>query len=241
MTRTSRRTFIASGAALAALPHLARAEPLSDQTAQALRCPSRLAVPADFIARVVTQGMAAQLGQLVVVGKPRRRRRAGSIDAVAKSAPDGHIAIAWAMPPDLSAARYMTDRMPFDPRRDLAYPTMVVRVPRCWWSTKLGLNNVAALVAHAKGNLAGSTTARPVQGVPSFRSPANSSRVEAGSTSCTCPTGSARRSSTCWPVSADAIADITAMLQHIRSGAPSMLAITSAKTSPVCADHGRAP
>ena len=229
MTSRSRRGFVAGGATLAALPHLARAQAFPSK-------PLKLVVPfaaggsADFIARVVTQGMAAQLGQPVVV---ENRGGAGGlvgIDAVAKSAPDGHT-LCLGNATGLSAAQYMTDRMPFDPDRDLAYLTMVVRVPEVLVvNSKLGLNNVAALVAYAKANPGklnyGSAGASSI-----IRLACELFKVEAGVDIVHVPykgVGPAVIDLLAGQVQMT-IADITAVLQHIRSGALKALAITSAK------------
>ena len=229
MTSRSRRSFVAGGATLAALPLLARAQAFPTK-------PLKLVVPfaaggsADFIARVVTQGMAAQLGQPVVV---ENRGGAGGlvgIDAVAKSAPDGHT-LCLGNATGLSAAQYMTDRMPFDPERDLAYLTMVVRVPEVLVvNSKLGLNNVAALVAHAKANPGklnyGSAGASSI-----IRLACELFKVEAGVDIVHVPykgVGPAVVDLLAGQVQMT-IADITAVLQHIRSGALKALAITSGK------------
>jgi tripartite-type tricarboxylate transporter receptor subunit TctC len=83
---------------------------------------------ADLMARAVAPRMAERLGQPVVVeNRPGAGGNIG-VDAVAKSAPDGHTiglaaAGALAVNPSLYAS------MPFDPQKDLAPVSMLAMIP----------------------------------------------------------------------------------------------------------------
>lgn len=80
---------------------------------------------ADFIARLVAQGLGAALGQQFIV-----ENRGGnvilSVDAVAKAPPDGHVLLlyanaVWTLP--------LLQSVPYDPARDLAPLTLVASSP----------------------------------------------------------------------------------------------------------------
>jgi tripartite-type tricarboxylate transporter receptor subunit TctC len=74
------------------------------------------------------------------------------IDRVAKSAPDGYT-LGLNNASSLSISPYSVAKMPFDPNRDLALITTVVRVPEVIVvNPVLPVNTLAELVAHAKAN-----------------------------------------------------------------------------------------
>jgi tripartite-type tricarboxylate transporter receptor subunit TctC len=106
--------------------------------------------PADIIGRVLGQKMQERLGQPIVIDN---RAGAGGVigaDNVAKSEPDGYsIGIASAGALALSVA--MMDKMPYDPRKDLALITLIARMPQLLAvSTDLPAHTLAELVALAK-------------------------------------------------------------------------------------------
>jgi len=83
---------------------------------------------ADLIARSIAPRMSEKLGQQVVVeNRPGAGGNIG-VDAVAKSAPDGHtfgLAAAGA----LSVNQSLYPSMPFDPQKDLAPISMLAMIP----------------------------------------------------------------------------------------------------------------
>jgi len=84
--------------------------------------------PADLFGRVLAEALGARLGKTVVA---ENRSGAGGVlgvDAVAKSAPDGY-SLALTTLATLAIIPAMPTPMPFDPMRDLAHLTLVVRVP----------------------------------------------------------------------------------------------------------------
>ena len=205
--------------------------------------PLRIIVPfaaggsADGIARILAQGMSAQLGQPVQV---ENRGGAGGIigiDAVAKAPADG-ATLGLGNATGMSAAQFMTDKMPFDSDRDLAHLTMVVRVPEVLVANaKLGFANTAALVSYARANPGklnyGSAGASSI-----IRLACELFKAEAGIDIVHVPyTGIG-------PAVVDllagqvqiTIADVPAVLQQIRSGALKPLAITSARRVPMLPD-----
>jgi tripartite-type tricarboxylate transporter receptor subunit TctC len=83
---------------------------------------------ADLVARSIAPQMAERLGQPVVVeNRPGAGGNIG-VDAVAKSAPDGHtIGLAAAGALTVNPTLYAS--MPFDPQRDLAPISMLAMIP----------------------------------------------------------------------------------------------------------------
>ena len=106
--------------------------------------------PADLFGRALAQGMSANLGQPVVI---ENRAGAGGligVDAAAKAAPDGYT-LALNSASAVSIAPYSMDKMPFDPRKDLALITTVVRVPEVLIvHPSVPAKNLDELIAHAK-------------------------------------------------------------------------------------------
>ena len=205
--------------------------------------PLKIVVPfaaggsADAMARILAQGMTAQLGQPITI---ENRGGAGGIigiDAVAKAAPDGYT-LGLGNATGMSAAQFMTDKMPFDSDRDLAHLTLVVRVPEVLVAnSKLGFNTTANLVTYAKANPGklnyGSAGASSI-----IRLAVELFKVEAGVDIVHVPykgIGPAVIDLLAGQVQLT-IADVPAVLQHIRSGALKPLAITSAKRVPMLPD-----
>ncbi|MFN0305456.1 MAG: Bug family tripartite tricarboxylate transporter substrate binding protein [Burkholderiales bacterium] len=108
--------------------------------------------PADLFGRALGQGMSANLGQPVVI---ENRAGAGGligVDAAAKAAPDGYT-LALNSASAVSIAPYSMDKMPFDPRKDLALITTVVRVPEVLIvHPSMPAKNLDELIAYAKAN-----------------------------------------------------------------------------------------
>jgi tripartite-type tricarboxylate transporter receptor subunit TctC len=83
---------------------------------------------ADVVARAIQPHMEKQLGQPVVI---EHRTGAGGmigVDAVAKSPPDGHV-IALAGAGALFANPASSERMPYDPLKDLAPVSLLAEIP----------------------------------------------------------------------------------------------------------------
>jgi tripartite-type tricarboxylate transporter receptor subunit TctC len=140
-------------------PALASAQGPSTSSGQAYPSkPVRLIVPfpaggpADLFARALAQGMSANLGQPVIV-----ENRAGvggvlGVDNVAKAPPDGYL-LAMNSGSAVAIAPFSMEKMPYDPKKDLALITTVVKVPEVLAvHPSLPANTLAELVAYAKAN-----------------------------------------------------------------------------------------
>src|SRR6185295_4482480 len=84
--------------------------------------------PADIFGRALAQGMAAELGQPVVVENISGVGGVLGVDRLAKSAPDGYTMCINSASP-LVIAPYSLAKMPYDAKKDFALITLVVRVP----------------------------------------------------------------------------------------------------------------
>jgi len=130
--------------------------PLGAQTYPAK--PVRLIVPfpaggpADIFGRFLAQGMSAQFGQPVVIENISGMSGALGVDRVAKSPPDGY-ALSLISSSAASIGPFAIAKMPFEPIRDLALITTMVRVPEVVVvNPALPVNTLAELIAYAKAN-----------------------------------------------------------------------------------------
>src|SRR5262245_55167516 len=90
--------------------------------------PSSAGGPVDVIARIVTQGLAEQLNQQIVIDN--RAGAAGLIGAelVAKSAPDGYTLLFGFSGP-LAIVPNLNETTPYDPLKDFASVTLAASAP----------------------------------------------------------------------------------------------------------------
>jgi tripartite-type tricarboxylate transporter receptor subunit TctC len=130
--------------------------PLDAQTYPAK--PIRLIVPfpaggpADIFGRFLALGMSVNLGQPVVIENVSGLSGALGVDRAAKAPPDGY-ALALISSSAASIGPFAIARMPFDPNKDLALITALVRVPEVVVvNPALPANTLPELVAHAKAN-----------------------------------------------------------------------------------------
>lgn len=108
--------------------------------------------PADIFGRVFAQGMSANLGQPVIVENRAGAAGVMGVDTVAKAAPDGYT-LAFNSSSAVAMAPFSLSAMPFDPRRDLALITTVVRVPEVLVvHPSLAVNTFAELIAYARAH-----------------------------------------------------------------------------------------
>ena len=148
----SRRTAL--GAALGGLAAL----PLGEAGAQTpfpnksmtLVIPFPAGGPSDVFGRHLAQGMASRIGQSVVVENKSGAAGVTGVDFVAKAGSDAHVmgmmsTSAGAIMPTLMP------RMPYDPKKDIAPITLMVRVQEMLVvNSKLGINDFKGFVAAAK-------------------------------------------------------------------------------------------
>ncbi|MBX6372954.1 MAG: tripartite tricarboxylate transporter substrate binding protein [Acetobacteraceae bacterium] len=118
--------------------------------------PLRLIVPfppgggADIFGRVFADALGTQLGQPVVVENRAGVGGVTGVDVAAKAAPDGYT-LGFTTAGVLAIAPAMPMRMPFDPARDLAHLTLVVRVPEVLVvHPGTGFTTLGELIAAAK-------------------------------------------------------------------------------------------
>jgi len=108
--------------------------------------------PADIFGRALAQGMAAELGQPVVVENVSGVGGVLGVDRAAKAAPDGYtLCINSASP--LVIAPYSLSKIPYDVKKDFAFLTLVVRVPEVLAvHPSMPVSSLADLVSYAKAN-----------------------------------------------------------------------------------------
>src|SRR4051812_9661145 len=106
--------------------------------------------PADIFGRSFAQALSAQLGQPVIVENKSGVGGVLGTDAAAKGAPDGYT-LAFNNQGSVAMAPFAVARMPYDPSKDLAPVTTVVKVPEIVVAhPSLGVATLAELIANAK-------------------------------------------------------------------------------------------
>lgn len=193
--------------------------------------------PSDIFGRGLAQGMAAELGQPVVVENVAGVGGVIGVERALKSAPDGYT-LGLNSASTLSIAPYSLARLPYDVKKDVALVTLVVRVPEVLAvHPSVPAKTLAELVAYAKAN------------------PGKINFGSAGSGSITHLAGELLKAEAkvdlvhvpykgAAPAVTDllggqvqmGIFDVPVLLSHIRSGRLRALAITSAKRSAALPD-----
>jgi tripartite-type tricarboxylate transporter receptor subunit TctC len=108
--------------------------------------------PADIFGRSFAQGLSSGLGQTVIVENKSGVGGVLGIDAVAKAPPDGYT-LGFNNQGSVSMAPYALTRMPFNPNKDLAFITTVVKVPEVVVvNPSLPVASLAELIAYARAN-----------------------------------------------------------------------------------------
>src|SRR5579871_708690 len=108
--------------------------------------------PADIFGRALAHGMAADLGEPVIVENVSGVGGVLGVDRALKSPPDGYTMVMNSASP-LVIAPYSMSRLPYDIKRDAALVTLVVRVPEVLAvHPSLPVNSLAELIAYAKAN-----------------------------------------------------------------------------------------
>jgi tripartite-type tricarboxylate transporter receptor subunit TctC len=108
--------------------------------------------PADIFGRGLAQGMAAELGQPVVVENVGGVGGVLGVDRALKSAPDGYT-LGFNSGSTLSIAPYSLAKMPYDVKKDVALITLVVRVPEVLAvHPSLPVNSLGELIDYARKN-----------------------------------------------------------------------------------------
>jgi len=108
--------------------------------------------PADIFGRTFAQGLSAGLGQPVIVENKSGVGGVLGIDAVAKASPDGYT-LGFNNQGSVAMAPFALSKMPFNPQKDLALITTVVKVPEVVVvNPSLPVATLAELIAYAKAN-----------------------------------------------------------------------------------------
>jgi tripartite-type tricarboxylate transporter receptor subunit TctC len=108
--------------------------------------------PSDIFGRGLAQGMAANLGQPVVVENVAGVGGVLGVDRALKSPPDGYT-LGLNSGSTLSIAPYSLARLPYDVEKDVALVTLVVRVPEVLVvHPSVPAKTLAELVTYAKAN-----------------------------------------------------------------------------------------
>jgi tripartite-type tricarboxylate transporter receptor subunit TctC len=108
--------------------------------------------PSDIFGRFLAQGMGSNLGQTIVVENRGGVGGVIGVDAVAKAAPDGYT-IGLNNGSSVAMAPFTIAKMPYDPSRDLAYITSVVKVPEVLVvHPSVPAHTLPELIAYAKAH-----------------------------------------------------------------------------------------
>src|SRR5260221_6415559 len=106
--------------------------------------------PADIFGRAFGQALGSALGQPVIVENKAGVGGVLGTDAAAKAAPDGYT-LAFNNQGSVAMAPFAFASMPFDPKKDLALITVVVKVPEVVGAhPSLSVSTLAELLAAAK-------------------------------------------------------------------------------------------
>jgi len=188
----------------------------------------------DTIARLVADRLQQKLGQnFIVENKPGASGMTGT-DAVAKADPDGYT-IGVSIGGPLAINTLLFSKMPYDPFRDIALITMLTTQPSALTvPAGLGVNSVAELVALIKkdpgkfnfGSIGNGSLSHLAMEAIAQKSNAKLVHV---------PYGSSPQAMTA-VIRGDvqmAVMPAISVLPHVDSGAVKMLAVTTAKRSPL--------
>ena len=108
--------------------------------------------PADIFGRIFAQALGANLSQTVIVENKSGVGGVLGIDAVAKALPDGYT-LGFNNQGSVAMAPFALSTMPYDPRKDLALITTVVKVPEVVVAhPSVPVNSLAELIAYARAN-----------------------------------------------------------------------------------------
>ena len=146
----SRRRAVA---ALAAAPLIARetlAQPAFPRRPLTLVIPIPAGGPSDVFGRHLAQGLAPRLGQSVVVENKSGAAGVTGVDFVAKAGNDAHV-MGMMSASAGAIMQHLMPKMPFDPKKDIAPLTLMVRVQEILVvNSKLGINSFQEFIAAAK-------------------------------------------------------------------------------------------
>ena len=231
----SRRAALAGLAALSA--QQARAQAAFPTKPMTLVVPFPAGGPSDVFGRHLAQGMAARIGQSVLVENKSGAAGVTGVDFVAKSGSDGHV-MGMMSASAGAIMQHLMPKMPYDPAKDIAPITLMVRVQEILVvNNKLGINDFAGFLAAAKAKPGKLTCGSAGTGGITHLA-IELLKHEAGIDILHVPYRGAA------PATNDLIAgtvdstllDISVSLAHIRAGTVKALAVTSDTRAPLLPD-----
>ena len=191
----------------------------------------------DTIARLIADRLQQKLGQnFIVENKPGASGMTGT-DAVAKAEPDGYT-IGVSIGGALAINTLLFSKMPYDPFKDVALITILTNQPSALTvPASLGVNSVAELVALIKkepkkynfGSIGNGSLSHLAMEAIAIKSGAQLVHI---------PYGSSPQAMTA-VIRGDVqmvVMPAISVLPHAQSGAVKMLAVTTAKRSPLLPD-----
>ena len=193
--------------------------------------------PSDVFGRHLAQGMAARIGQSVLVENKSGAAGVTGVDFVAKSGSDGHV-MGMMSASAGAIMQHLMPKMPYDPAKDIAPITLMVRVQEILVvNNKLGINDFAGFLAAAKEKPGKLTCGSAGTGGITHLA-IELLKHEAGIDILHVPyRGAAPATNDLLSGTVDStLLDITVSLAHIRSGAVKALAVTSDTRSPLLPD-----
>jgi len=139
--------------ALAAAPFIAKgahAQPAFPAKPMTLVIPFPAGGPSDVFGRHLAQSLTGRLGQSVVVENKSGAAGVTGVDFVAKAGSDAHV-MGMMSASAGAIMQHLMPKMPFDPRKDIAPLTLMVRVQEMLVvNSKLGIDDFKSFVAAAK-------------------------------------------------------------------------------------------
>ena len=234
MSITRRATL----AGLTALPlGPARAQAAFPSKPMTLVIPFPAGGPSDVFGRHLAQGMASRLGQSVVVENKSGAAGVTGVDFVAKAGSDPHV-MGMMSASAGAIMQHLMPRMPYDPAKDIAPVTLMVRVQEILVvNNKLGIGDFKGFIAAAKARPGKLTCGSAGTGGITHLA-IELLKHEAGIDILHVPyRGAAPATNDLLAGTVDStLLDITVSLAHIRSGAVKALAVSSDTRSPLLPD-----
>ncbi len=233
---TLTRRAVAAG--LAALPLAqARAQPAFPSKPLTLVIPFPAGGPADIFGRHLAQAMSPLLGQQIVIENKSGAAGVTGVDFVAKAGSDAHV-MGLMSASARAIMQHLMPRMPYDPAKDIAPLTLIVRVQEILTiNSKLGISDMKSFLEAAKAKPGKITSGSAGTGGITHLAIELLKR-EAGIDILHVPyRGAAPATNDLIAGTVDtALLDIPVLLPHVRSGALKALAVTSETRSPLLPD-----
>ena len=193
--------------------------------------------PSDVFGRHLAQGMASRLGQSVVVENKSGAAGVTGVDFVAKAGSDPHV-MGMMSASAGAIMQHLMPRMPYNPARDIAPVTLMVRVQEMLVvNSKVGIDDFKGFVAAAKARPGKLTCGSAGTGGITHLAIELLKREAAIDILHVPYRGAAPATNDLIAGTVDStLLDITASLPHIRSGSVKALAVSSDTRSPVLPD-----